>query len=105
VIAVQVGEPARYRARLRRDDLRDRDGMCAVAQPGKHGVRIRERIDHHHSLSLRRDLNARPAKPSDLHCRLLSIVDMRAGRAVQAGARVATGPLVRTRSAGDLAAA
>jgi hypothetical protein len=36
------------------------------------GERIRERIDHD-PLSLRRDLNARPARPSDRHCRLVSI--------------------------------
>jgi hypothetical protein len=45
VIAVQVGEQARYRARLRHDDVRERDGMHAPAEPGKHGERIRERID------------------------------------------------------------
>jgi hypothetical protein len=60
VIAVLVGEQARYRARRRRDDLREPDGVRALAGPGEHGEWIRERIDHH-SLSLRRDLNARPS--------------------------------------------
>jgi hypothetical protein len=72
----------------------------ALAEPGEYGQRIRERIDHH-SLSLRHDLNVRPARPSDLAV----IVDTQAGRDVQAPARVATGRSVRTRSAGDPAAA
>jgi hypothetical protein len=32
-IAVQVGEQARYRARLRHDDVREPDGMRALAEP------------------------------------------------------------------------
>ena len=81
VIAVQVGEQARYRARLRRDDLRERDGMRALAEQANTASGSASG-----SITTRSPCAAisTPAQPSHLSCicRLLWIVDVQARRSV-----------------------